>query len=661
MSLPELNELKRAEELFKAGKLDNALKLFNDTNQYEGLNLRQKGYFQFLKGLILLYQSKHKEAVKWGEELLGVSHDSKDIYNSVDAFSIIFLGLILDEDYDTAWDVIEQTEDLLTKIFHISKKDLTQRKVRINVSKAWIYMNKGNIELAQKCLEWAINSEKEVGFSFEIVWANLLMAQIALRAKNKFDLAIQYTKKAKSIAKNVRFNQFWIAMCHLYFGVIYQISGELDDSFEHNLKSLKLFKTLKSNFWIANILNDIGLLYGEKGEYALAYEHLEESLVNYEIHSLGRANCLNSLIYVALEKGDTECAQNYFNHLENTYNQKKDNRIEIVYLFTKALLLKKSPRIRDKAKAEELLKRVIETKTSFFTHISIYVMEMYKIYTYIHLCDLLLSELLITNNNAEVLHELKQFILQLLTSAENSHSYLVFCEAFILKAKLALVNLDLKAAQRYLTQSQKIAESRGIKRLAMKISYEHDELLKQSKMWKNLKESDMSFSERWKLAGLKEQMKNMVEKRIIEVPELSDEQPVLLLIITEGGTPFFSQSFIEEKSFESHLFGGFLTTIDYFIKEMFSEGLERAVFGEHTLLMKSLPPFFITYIFKGNSYYALKKINYFRDYIQKNDSIWSKLLKYFQSNQSIRPKDFPLLDSLITEIFITKSVRSSEL
>ena len=156
-------------------------------------------------------------------------------------------------------------------------------------------------------------------------------------------------------------------------------------------------------------------------------------------------------------------------------------------------------------------------------------------------------------------------------------------------------------------------------------------------------------------------MKNMVEKRIIEVPELSDEQPVLLLIITEGGTPFFSQSFIEEKSFESHLFGGFLTTIDYFIKEMFSEGLERAVFGEHTLLMKSLPPFFITYIFKGNSYYALKKINYFRDYIQKNDSIWSKLLKYFQSNQSIRPKDFPLLDSLITEIFITKSVRSSEL
>ena len=236
--------------------------------------------------------------------------------------------------------------------------------------------------------------------------------------------------------------------------------------------------------------------------------------------------------------------------MEKIYNQSKDNRIEIVYLFTKALLLKKSPRIRDKAKAEELLKKVIETKTLFFTHISIFVMDMYIIYAYIHLCDLLLSELLITNNNAEVLDELNQFILQLLTKAENSRSYLVFCETFILQAKLALLNFDLKAVQRFLTQSQKIAESRGIKRLAMKISFEHDELLKQSKMWENVKDSDMSLSERWEFAALNEQMERMVRKRMIEIPKLSNEEPVLLLIVSEGGVPFFSHTFVEDKSFE---------------------------------------------------------------------------------------------------------------
>ncbi|MFX1316381.1 MAG: hypothetical protein ACFE9T_10995, partial [Promethearchaeota archaeon] len=226
--------------------------------------------------------------------------------------------------------------------------------------------------------------------------------------------------------------------------------------------------------------------------------------------------------------------------------------------------------------------------------------------------------------------------------------------------KLALINFNLKAARRFLTQAQKIAESYGLKRLAMKISHEHDELLRQITEWENLKESEASLSERWKLAGLNNQMENMVRKRISEAPKISEEEPVRILIITEGGSSIFSYSFIKDKKFESHIFGGFLTTIDYFIREMFSEELDRAIFGEYTLLMKSIPPFFVSYIFKGDSYYAHQKINYFIDYIQKEDVIWQNLLKSFQVNQSIHLKDIPLLESLITETFITKSIVSSE-
>jgi len=190
----------------------------------------------------------------------------------------------------------------------------------------------------------------------------------------------------------------------------------------------------------------------------------------------------------------------------------------------------------------------------------------------------------------------------------------------------------------------------------MKISYEHDKLLKQSKMWENFMESDIPLSERWKLAGLNEQMENMVKKRMIAIPEISNEEPVFLLIVSEGGVPFFSHSFTKDKSFESHLFGGFLTTIDYFIKEMFSEGLDRAVFGEHTLLMKAIPPFFISYVFKGDSYYALQKIDYFEDHLQQDGEIWQNMLNSFQKNTTIQLKDDPLLESLITEIFIAKNI-----
>ncbi|MFW9902169.1 MAG: hypothetical protein ACFFDY_12965, partial [Candidatus Thorarchaeota archaeon] len=214
--------------------------------------------------------------------------------------------------------------------------------------------------------------------------------------------------------------------------------------------------------------------------------------------------------------------------------------------------------------------------------------------------------------------------------------------------------------QRFLTQAQKIAESHGIKRLAMKISHEHDKLLTQLKIWENLKETEVSLSERWKLADLTQQMENMVRKRMVEPPKISEEEPVSIFIISEGGTLLFSHSFIDQISFESHLFSGFLTTIDYFIREMFSEGLDRAIFGEHTLLLKSIPPFFISYIYKGDSYHALQKLNYFIDHIQMED-IWQNLLKSFRVNQSIHLKDIPSLESLITEIFITKSVIFSEI
>jgi len=310
-------------------------------------------------------------------------------------------------------------------------------------------------------------------------------------------------------------------------------------------------------------------------------------------------------------------------------------------------MLKKSSRIRDKAKVEELLKQVINTETVRFDTI---------IFAHIHLCDLLLAEYRI-NNDSEVLDELNHYIAKLLTIAEKSHSYLVFCETFILRAKVALINFNMKAARRFLTQAQKIAESYGIKRLAMKISYEYDELLRQTKMWENLKISEVSLSERLELTGLNEQMEDMVKRRMNEVPEISKEDPVMLLILTEGGNLLFSKKFVEDFSFEDDILGGFLTTINYFISEVFSEGLDRAVFGQYTLLMMPLQPFLVIYIFKGDSYFAYQKIKNFLDFIQNDSVIWQSLQNFFQKSKSVQVDSIPSLESLITEIFVNKDIQ----
>ncbi|MFX1585975.1 MAG: tetratricopeptide repeat protein [Promethearchaeota archaeon] len=648
---PELRQLTRAELLFDAGKLDEALELLNDQSHFEGLNFEQKHHYNFLKGQILSYQTKVEELIYLGGQIYKEGQKRNEYLKSFDGLYFILIGLIYAFKFDEAFKRIEKAEILLKLISNRPKSILIQREVRMNLLKAWINLEVSNIDIAEKCLEQSLGLEKELGNTFEIVWVYSFMSRIMFRGKSRYDLAIEYSKKALSMAKKIKFNHFWIALNNLYFGRIYQAIGELSISLKYSMKSLAIFKEIKSNWFIAEINKIIGEVYIEIGDYDIALKHLEESLLIFENLPSEIVISLSNLVEVALEKGDIKLAQKYYNRLENLYNQKKDGNIVLFYQLSKALILKRSSRIRDKAKAEELLKQVIEIKT-IWSHATINAL--------VHLCDMLLSEFRI-NNNSEVLDEINQYINKLLAIAEKSHSYKVFCETFLLQAKLALLNLDVKAAQRFLIQAQKIAESYGIKRLAMKISNEHDELLRQLNMWENLKETEASLSERWKLAGLNDQIENMVKKRITKVPELTDEKPVLLLIVSEGGRPLLTQSFVEDKSFESHLFGGFLTTIDYFIREMFSEGLDRAIFGEYTLLMKSTPPFFISYVFKGDSYYAYQKINYFVKYIQKEDDLWQNLLKSFQVNQTIHLKDIPLLESLITEIFITKNIIFREL
>ncbi|MFX0024130.1 MAG: type IV pilus biogenesis/stability protein PilW [Candidatus Hermodarchaeota archaeon] len=423
---------------------------------------------------------------------------------------------------------------------------------------------------------------------------------------------------------------------------IHFLKGEIQPSLTLNKKAYKIAKNTGNKGLISASLNNIADKYYYLEEYDKAIVYAKEAIkLNCEPTM---AICLATLIDNYISKGDIEDAKVYLDQLYKI-SKKMDTKLsKTVYLLEKALILKSSLRARERIKSEDLFKEIAMDNT---------VLSEHRIKAIINLCDLFLIELRITND-PDLINEINPYIQELLEIAEHQHLYLFLAEAYLLQAKLSLLTYDIKNANQFLTQAQNIAEKSGIKQLAMKISYEHDELLKQIKMWESLKESDLSLSERLNLAGLNVQVEKIMKNWIIEVPEISDEESVLLLVLSEGGIPLFSHTFAENKSFESHLLSGFLTTIDSFIRETFSEGLDRAMFGNYTLLMKSIPPFIISYIFKGNSYNALQRMNYFITQIQKEESIWQTLLKFFQVNKFVRSEDIPLLESLITEIFINK-------
>ncbi|MFX1464756.1 MAG: tetratricopeptide repeat protein, partial [Promethearchaeota archaeon] len=410
MSHSELNQLTRAEQLFDDSKLDEALEILSDWNQFEGLDLQQKGYFQFLKGLILIYQNKYEELIELGEQIFKEGQKFNENLQSLDGLYFIIFGLGLANKFDKALKKIGKVEALMRLFTNVSENILIQREARISVLKAWINLRIVKPDLAEECIEWIFNSQQELGNTFEIVWANLIMTEIMVRIKSRYNLAMEYTKKALLVAKEIKFNHFWIGYCYLSFGVIYSSIGEFNISLKYYMKCLKIFKEINNSWYFAMVLNNIGSSYAESGDYDLALKYLEESLELYEQLPETIFNIespLDGLISVSLEKGDIERAQKYFHRLENIYFQKRDSNVELVYQYNKALMLKRSTRIRDKAKAEELLKHIIETESLFFDLI---------IKAHIHLCDLLLAEFQV-NNNYEVFEEINNYIAKLLTIA----------------------------------------------------------------------------------------------------------------------------------------------------------------------------------------------------------------------------------------------------
>ena len=71
--------------------------------------------------------------------------------------------------------------------------------------------------------------------------------------------------------------------------------------------------------------------------------------------------------------------------------------------------------------------------------------------------------------------------------------------------------------------------------------------------------------------------------------------------------------------------------------------------------MKSITPFLICYIFKGDSYYALQRVNLFIEKIVKKKEVWQTLESFYLSNRIVQNDDIPSLEPLLIKLFLEKS------
>jgi tetratricopeptide (TPR) repeat protein len=485
-----------------------------------------------------------------------------------------------------------------------------RREYRRGYRKAELYYQRGDINLALKRCKKALEaidqfeqvSLKEKNYRGYIYY---LMGNI-YNEKGELNLAVEYYKKSLDLAiedttqERLRVENFG------GLGYSSYLKGDLETSLNYFMQALK-------------IIEDSDLLVNPFGSVGQIFD---------------------GIIRIMIAKGDIENAQHYLKRLKHINDEHPVHDNISTYHLIRAKILKLSTRSRDRTEAENILKELIENEK--ISHLINGALR--------EICDLYLKELRLTND-LTIIDEINPFITQLLQKAEYENSYLLLARTKLLQGKIALIQMNMGDTRRFLTQAQSIADEYGYDWLAKTISIEHDNLLGQLDIWEDLKKSKAPVSERIKLASLDGILDLLLEKRIIEPPKTIDEQPVLLLMLSEGGVLLFSYPFSDEWKRDDELFGSFLNAFMSFSTEFFSEGLDRAKFGEFTVLMESLANFSICYLFKGQTYLAKQKLAYFTQRLQNNSSILDTLNKFYETSQVIELNNFPFLEIFITEIF----------
>jgi tetratricopeptide (TPR) repeat protein len=674
--------LTHIQQLISKGKLKEALDTVIKFEKDGIYSLIEGTSLLVLKGKIYIYFGQYKDAVKIGELAYQRSQKSEDVPNIIEALLIkaytVFLG-----ERKKSFDFITEVERIFTSRLNIPPYKYSRLKADFLLIKAIIFRIRGDIvkalEIAKKCKELLekLGKKLEISKIYEVIGVIYLY-------KNVHDKALKYAKKSLAIQEELG-NQIGIATNLSLLGLIYYSKGDLDEALKFSKSSLfiKEINTLAKietlhvvgavhrekgaldrtvryyrraaklaereayiEEFISNIMG-IGATYRMKGDLDLALTYLERSLKLSKQHNSqnGMRSSLFYLILINIDKNNHKETQQYLIKLEELADQTESIVFRQAYLIAKALFKRNKGRIRDRTEAEMLLKQI--TEGNIFNPY-LYYLSM------VNLCDLFLEELYITNN-FEVLDELNPLINNISKMAEEQNAYLWLAETKLLQAKLALIQLKFEETQQLLTQAQRIAEIHGLSLLASKISNEHDNLLEQLNDWGNLQNLDAPMSERIKLASFNGVVDRMQGKRAIEIPKLVHEEPVLLLIIGEGGFPLFSTQFTQKHYLKEDLISGFLAAFNSFSSELFSKGLDRAKFGEHTILMQSAGIFSICYLFKGQTYLAKQKLTKFTENIQNTTYIWETLNKFYKNNQIIELRSHPPFGLLIAEIFINRS------
>ncbi|MFX0114154.1 MAG: tetratricopeptide repeat protein [Candidatus Hodarchaeota archaeon] len=467
----------------------------------------RKASFVHLRGRLCYFKGEEDQAMDYLQQSLALRQELGNKHAI--AVSLQSIGTIhnYNSDGDQALDYTQQALRLFQEVGDKYRVGWCSTNIGV------VFRSKGKFSSALKSCQQGLTLFQELGNKRMAAYSLQWLGRIYF-GKGELERALDYYLQQRPIVEELG-DKWEMAVYNGHLGELHLHRGEIDQAEECYQQLVTLGHKLGHKLFIANGNGLLGVVHWQKGALEQAATLLEENLRYHEEQgtNVGAGDCLFWLILVSLDKGSSEQAQQYLERLQHILEQEDHKILRQDYRVAQALVLKASPRIRDKARAQELLQQLAEEEE-----------EMVNFYNaqiaMINLCELLLDELK-AYGEISVLQEAKHLVDRLYFSAQAQHSLSLVVNSLILKAKFAMIEGDLIAATRYLEQARVTAEEKNLGQLAKKVTTEKNQLEAQYETWEQLIQRNATIKERVEHARVADYLKGVEKLVSVQRLELS--------------------------------------------------------------------------------------------------------------------------------------------
>ncbi|MFW9911411.1 MAG: tetratricopeptide repeat protein [Candidatus Thorarchaeota archaeon] len=323
-----------------------------------------------------------------------------------------------------------------------------------------------------------------------------------------FQRSEEFYQECLTLAERVSAG-LYIAICSMNLSEIHRTRGDLEEALKGYERAMNINKRVGRTKGYLTGLANCGLVQYARGQIDEALTLLEESLALAEKQK--QAGLLGGyiisydllfIISILIDKGMISDAQQCLDQIRLVSEESKDDYDNQVYRIAKALVLKSSMLTRNKAKAKEILTKIVDGD---FHHNELSVLAL------LHLTELMVNELQMTGD-PDALSNLRSCLAKLLEMAAKQGSTLLLVETHLLQSKVALLNLEAERASLLLDEAQSLADQKGLTEISKRIVAEQEALANELSVLEELSGDETLMAKRAEKTRIHEHIGEMIQQ-----------------------------------------------------------------------------------------------------------------------------------------------------